>query len=523
MKFVNVTTGRRRSSLRLHMTGFLAAGLLGSAVTAQAAPGAIWTSLKSGESVNANLYTAKCGDLGVWLNGGPNNSSGGAGLPPGTYVFQVTDPSGATLLSSDEAIHRQALVDSTGYIVGTFGPGHDVSDLDGIPGGPAAIELCPFDNTPNNGGEYKVWLTPVGDFTGVGECSLDYTQEQLKSGLCKGNFGFVGGHIKTDNFKAPDEVPECTADTSHEADPDCYCEYHPDDVELCGGGEEPSNTISGKKCYDFDTNGTCDDNENEPGIPNWHVDLFQLIDESYAFQYGTTTDAFGDYLFQDLDAGTYGVCEVFPKGPLSSIWLPTTPASISPIDVPPNSEGNNFGNVCLGAGGGKTLGFWSNKNGQAAMNDGGTLAPELLLLSNLNLKDALGNNFNPTTYPQFRTWILNATAVNMAYMLSAQLAAMELNVEAGFVSGGALVYIGKTDCTSSENEAGFISISNLMNDADVSLGMDGYTPDGDANRACQEVLKTTLDKANNNLNFVSDFAHCVIDYNGDETCDILAQ
>jgi hypothetical protein len=57
----------------------------------------------------------------------------------------------------------------------------------------------------------------------------------------------------------------------------------------------------------------------------------------------------------------------------------------------------------------------------------------------------------------------------------------------------------------------------------VSLGLDGYTPDGDANRACQEVLKTTLDKANNNLNFVSDYAHCVIDYNGDETCDILAQ
>jgi hypothetical protein len=47
-----------------------------------------------------------------------------------------------------------------------------------------------------------------------------------------------------------------------------------------------------------------------------------------------------------------------------------------------------FGNVCLGAGGGLTLGYWSNKNGQATMNDGGTFAPELALLAALNLPNA---------------------------------------------------------------------------------------------------------------------------------------
>ena len=60
------------------------------------------------------------------------------------------------------------------------------------------------------------------------------------------------------------------------------------------------------------------------------------------------------------------------------------------------------------------------------MNDGGTLAPELALLAGLNLRNANGTDFNPTTYAAFRTWILAATATNMAYMLSAQLSAMDL-------------------------------------------------------------------------------------------------
>jgi hypothetical protein len=522
------TMSGKGSLLRRGLTAMMAAGLLGTAALAHAAPGAIWTSLKDGDAVNANLYTAKCGDLGVWLNGGPNNSSGGAGLPEGTYVFQVTDPSGATLLSSDEALYRQVTVDSTGYIVGIAGPGHAVNDLDGNPGGPAAVELCPFDNTPNNGGEYKVWLTPLVDFENpdIGNCLLSYTQEQLQAGACEGNFGFVGGHIKTDNFKAPDETsPECTPETTYEEDPACYCLQHPEDARLCGGGEEPTFSLSGMKCYDADTDGVCE-GEGEPGIQNWGIGLYQWIDDSYVFGYGTTTDVDGDYLFQDLDAGTYGVCEIFPQGAGSSQWIPTTLTSIAPIDLnleTGNSAGNNFGNVCLGAGGGKTLGFWSNKNGEAKMNDGGSVGPELAMLSGLNLKDGTGADFNPATYKEFRTWILNAKAVNMAYMLSAQLAAMELNVEAGFVSGDALVYIGETECTGNENAAGFITVGNLMNDANTALGNDGFTPSGDFNRACQETLKTTLDKANNNLNFVSDPQFCVATYTGEETCAIEAQ
>jgi hypothetical protein len=126
------------------------------------------------------------------------------------------------------------------------------------------------------------------------------------------------------------------------------------------------------------------------------------------------------------------------------------------------------------------------------MNDGGSAAPELALLSGVNLRNSNGSNFDPTTYVQFRDWLLAATATNMSYMLSAQLAAMELNVDAGFVAGSALVW----------NGSAFVTINDLMADGNTALGADGNAVAGDPNRSIQETLKNTLDAANNNKNFV---------------------
>jgi hypothetical protein len=86
----------------------------------------------------------------------------------------------------------------------------------------------------------------------------------------------------------------------------------------------------------------------------------------------------------------------------------------------------------------------------------------------------------------------------MAYMLSAQLAAMELNVEAGFVNGSALVYAPGTN---SANGLGFATINNLMAEANSELTTHGTALAGDSWRAYQEALKNALDKANNNQTF----------------------
>lgn len=87
----------------------------------------------------------------------------------------------------------------------------------------------------------------------------------------------------------------------------------------------------------------------------------------------------------------------------------------------------------------------------------------------------------------------------MAYMLSAQLAAMKLNVYNGFVNSSSLIYApGATGA----NFLGFISAGALISEANAELGLHGNTPAGSPYRDYQEALKNALDNANNNVNFV---------------------
>ncbi len=92
------------------------AGLLAVVASAGAAPpvqlsGAIFTTDVTGVPVNLNIHGAK---EDVYLDGGPgiNAPDDAAGLPAGTYTFQVTDPTGKTLLSTDAASCRQVVIDA---------------------------------------------------------------------------------------------------------------------------------------------------------------------------------------------------------------------------------------------------------------------------------------------------------------------------------------------------------------------------------------------------------------------------
>src|SRR5215204_7613864 len=68
--------------------------------------GAIFTTVADGSEVNFNIYPSK---EAVYLDGGPGPGAPqtAAGLDDGRYVFQVTDPSGKRLLSTDAARCRQ--------------------------------------------------------------------------------------------------------------------------------------------------------------------------------------------------------------------------------------------------------------------------------------------------------------------------------------------------------------------------------------------------------------------------------
>lgn len=261
---------------------------------------------------------------------------------------------------------------------------------------------------------------------------------------------FSGG--KTDNFKVKVDVPT-------------------------------TGTLNVNKYYDANANGINDDNQP---ITGWKI---RIIDDTELFRFTPVSIivAPDDYVVSEFD-------------PAETNWIHTTSNPVNVTVDAGETETVEFGNLCLGPGGGHTLGFWSNKNGQATMNDGGSVCSELTLLNGLYLRNAAGTRMNfGCDYTAFKNWLLSATATNMAYMLSAQLAAMELNVEAGFVNGNALVYAPGTN---SANSLGFATVNALMSEANAELTLHPTALAGDSWRSYQEALKNALDKANNNQTFV---------------------
>src|SRR5437870_13388137 len=105
----------RRLLFSLAVVVFLAAAF--ASLHASAPSGAIFTTLVDGSEVNYNIYQAK---EDVYLDGGPGPGAPqtAAGLDDGVYVFQVTDPSGETLLSTDAVACRQFTI-AAGIITST--------------------------------------------------------------------------------------------------------------------------------------------------------------------------------------------------------------------------------------------------------------------------------------------------------------------------------------------------------------------------------------------------------------------
>lgn len=426
----------------------LASALAAGPASAAAIHGALFTT-DAAANVNVNQYPTKAD---VYLSGGPgpNAPCTAAGLDDDVYVYQITNPSGTVLLSSDAISHREFTV-SGGVIVSA----NDHPTVASLCGG-VGVQMAPFDDTPNNGGVYKAWVTRKSDY------------------IANGNT-FQPGSTKTDNFrvKQPSYVPE-TAD------------------------------LNVYKFYDRNANGIWDGND----IPlfGWQMTTTSFDLTYNVTQFTQSPDGLTTFANLDVAKNPYAVLEGTPT---STAWHQSG-AIVNgvPIGVVNPVTGLNlvagqttevdFGNYCKCHSGGYTLGYWSNQNGQAKLNDGGTMNPEFTLLNALHLRNANGsdfdldlvNNTQATNYQIFRTWLLSATGTNMAYMLSAQLAAMRLNVEAGAVNqNNFYIPFGGT-------------IAELMADADAALAADGFTPSGDPNRALQTQLKNYLDALNNGAKVV---------------------
>jgi hypothetical protein len=174
--------------------------------------------------------------------------------------------------------------------------------------------------------------------------------------------------------------------------------------------------------------------------------------------------------------------------------------------------------------GGLSTGFWANQNGQALE----TLT-EFSALTGLTLRTASGASEDfaatgstalATDKASLATWLKGATATNMAYMLSAQLAATELAVLSGFVnasgyvdlnlisgvynsfgSSSALMAAVNTSPYGALTDAnGIVQIQAVMNAAKTVLGTaaGSNAVAGSLLRSYEEALKDILDAINNN-------------------------
>jgi len=163
--------------------------------------GAIFTTLSDGSSVNANQYSSSCS---VYLDGGPgpHAPAKAAGLPDGDYYFQVTNPSGSLLFSTDPVSNRKVTVANGVFVAytGSGGAPHVMGlDQDHPELGARTIAVanntCPNDFllSPEASRAYKVWVTPVANFLG---------DPKLVDNPCSGGcfHGFVASTSKTDNF-----------------------------------------------------------------------------------------------------------------------------------------------------------------------------------------------------------------------------------------------------------------------------------------------------------------------------------
>ena len=376
--------------------------------------GAIFTTDSTCTEVNQNIYSDKDE---VYIDGGPAHP-GGAGLPDGSYCVQVTDPSGMTVLGLSDP-------GAVTVVDGEFVECYQLSAI--LKSASSGYTVPGYDDTPNPGGEYKVWVST--------DCNFDNNSS------------------KTDNFQVKRECEKAS--------------------------------VSVTTFYDANTNGVKDGEEQD--MVGWKFRIFSHDN----LQITRETPKVGH-----IQIGTYTMVE---GSALERNWVHTNATQFECTLEEYENMDIAYGNVSLGAGGGNTAGFWGSKSGQVL-----TTPDDLAFLSSLYLRNGKGLDFNPTTVKGLSNWLVGASTTNMAYMLSAQLTAMELSVRHNFVDGNALVYapaLSAYGTVAGLNAIGFISANDLMAAAAAEIQVHALTKVDSPDRPFQETLKTTLEDANNNRIF----------------------
>ena len=303
--------------------------------------GAIFTTNATGTVVNENTQYAVKTD--VYLDGGPgpNAPASAAGLPAGDYYYQVTDPSGKDLLSGDNISCRRVHVNSSGvidtiysgtnystskgYWVGTTCTHVSNTDTAHASLGAKTVQLYPFDDTPNQGGVYKVWLTPTSSYTGsLAGCSGKSSTTCNNAGelYTAGNYhGFVPSQSKTDNYKVKYSGKVFTA---------------------------PYITVA--KFHDADMNGV--QGATEATVTGWAVNVTDTTTVTNTLYTSATyeANAAGNYTFVESTPAATKETVAYKDGVAQSAY-PTASATVTVAVANTSGETHSvvYGNVGLGS------------------------------------------------------------------------------------------------------------------------------------------------------------------------------
>ena len=164
-------------------------------------------------------------------------------------------------------------------------------------------------------------------------------------------------------------------------------------------GNIPQGNVWGAKYYDTNQNGQWD--SGEPLISGWKIlqDATPFYtgssftdDNTFAANFAATLDP-GSYTFAEVLSGNgwmqtgNTVNQTFKTGGATASLAAKVYTVTIPNDQPSSVSKIYFGNVCSRTPGGLTLGFWSNRNGQALET-----AADFTALNALNLRNANGTN-----------------------------------------------------------------------------------------------------------------------------------
>ena len=254
-----------------------------------------------------------------------------------------------------------------------------------------------------------------------------------------------------------------------------------DNFKVTGDGTPTETTLQVLKFYDADQDGVKD--PGEVYLEGWKFDLNPAIGSN-------------PLLTSFSGPANPGIYTATERDSIETNWFNTTNKTLNTLVIAGQTSTIEFGNYCTLTPGGHTIGFWSNKNGQNLIT-----AADFTQLNGFCLRngDGTDRDFNSSfivNKKNLNTWILDAKATNMAYMLSAQMTATQLSVNHGFTNPVVIV-------------DGTRNVTQLIAYANALLCADGDTKGGDPNRAEQARVKDILDAINNGASFVQpDATNC---------------